>query len=134
MKKDINIPEVKNVTFAIIRKKNELNEYIWEVHLINNNNVVLKNILVMSKGYSETNGEKIETSTLRHFFDEVAPNSTLLIEPIDPKLFALNNEYGLTYYVDNEIFFKKFMFTPAAMDEIHLTKIDILNTKGILHS
>lgn len=134
MKKDINIPEVKNVTFAIVRKKNEADEYIWEVHLINNNDVLLKNILIMSKGYGEMNGEKIETSTLRHFFDEVAANNALLIEPIDPKLFILNNEYGLTYYVNNEIFYKKFTFTPAAMDEIHLTKINVLEAEGILHS
>ena len=134
MKKDINIPEVKNVTFAIIRKKNEANEFIWEVHLINNNDTLLKNILVMSRGFGEKNGEKIETSTLRHFFDEVAPNNTLKIEPIDPKLFALNNEYGLSYYMNNEMFYKKFTFTPAAMDEIHLTKIDKLDAEGILHS
>ena len=134
MKKDINIPEVKNVTFAIIRKKNEVNEFIWEVHLINYNDAPLKNILIMSKGYGEANGDKVETSTLRHFFDEVAPNNTLMIEPIDPKLFALNNEYGLTYYMNNEMFYKKFTFTPAAMDEIHFTKIDMLDAEGVLHS
>ncbi|MDH5365967.1 MAG: hypothetical protein OEW67_03215 [Cyclobacteriaceae bacterium] len=134
MKKDINIPEVKNVTFAIIRKANDSGDFEWEVHLINNNDFYLQNIIVMSRGYGEKDGEKIETSTLRHFFDEVKGNNTLLIEPIDPKLFTLNNEYSLTYYVEDEIFFKKFTFTPAAMDEVHLTKIEQLGEEGILHS
>lgn len=134
MKKDINIPEVKNVTFAIIRKKNELEEYFWEVHLINNNNFRLENVMVMSKGYGEKKGKPVETSILRHFFDVLKPNSTLLVEPIDPELFSLNNEYGLTYYADSELFFKKFTFTTAAMEKEHLTKIDMLKAEGILHS
>lgn len=134
MKKDINIPEVKNVTFAITRKANDSETFIWEVHLINNNDFYLQNIIVMSRGYGEKDGEQIETSTLRHFFDEIKGNDTILIEPIDPELFILNNEYGLTYYVGDEIFFKKFTFTPAAMDEVHLTNIELLEAKGILHS
>ena len=133
MKKDINIPEVKNVTIAII-KKDLNNESHWEVHLINSNNFPLKNILVMSRGYGEKDGEQVQTSTLRHFFDEVKATDSLLIEPIDPSLFKLNNEYGVTYYIDNEIFFKKFTFTPAAMQDKHLTQIKQLNYKGILHS
>ena len=68
MKKDITIPEVKNVTFAIIRKKNETDDFIWEVHLLNSNDFVLDNILVMSRGYGIVKEEKVETSTL---FEEV---------------------------------------------------------------
>jgi len=134
MKKDITIPEVKNVTFAIIRKKNETDDFIWEVHLLNSNDFVLDNILVMSRGYGIVKEEKVETSTLRHFFEKVEANDTLLIEPIDPNLFVLNNEFALTYYVEGEIFFKKFMFTAGAMDERNLIKINILNSEGILHS
>ena len=107
---------------------------IWEVHLLNNNNFPLENILVMSRGYGEKEGKYVETSTLRHFFDEIPAKESLLIEPIDPALFTLNNEYGLTYYIEREIFFKKFTFTPAAMDDQHLTHIESLNAEGILHS
>lgn len=134
MKKDIKIPEVKNVTFAIIRKKNETDDFIWEVYLLNSNDFALDNILVMSRGYGVVKDEKVETSTLRHFFEKVDANDTLLVEPIDPNLFVLNNEFGLTYYVDGEIFFKKFMFTAGAMDEANLTHISRLQAEGILHS
>ena len=134
MKKDISIPEVKNVTFAIVRKTNDENSLIWEVHLINKNDFYLQNILVMSRGYGEKEGEQIETSTLRHFFDEIKSNDSLLIEPIDPNLFSLNNEFSLTYYIGKDIYFKKFTFTPAALEETNITKIAVLQAEGVIHS
>lgn len=134
MKKDINIPEVKNVTIAITRSLNELNQPEWNAYLINNNTFSLENTLVASTGYGEKEGEKIRTSTLRHFLDEVPANDFRLIEPINPELFSLNNEFWLTYYTKGEMYDKKFTFTPGAFDESHLIPIELLGKQGILHS
>ena len=76
MKKDIDVPEVKNVTIAIVREKNILQSYEWKVYLINNNSYPLENTLVASTGYGERDGSMQKTSTLRHFLETVPPLAT----------------------------------------------------------
>ena len=53
MIRDIKIPEVKNVTLAVARKK-VIEDTEWKVYLINNNDVPIENTLVASKGYGES--------------------------------------------------------------------------------
>lgn len=134
MKKDISILQVKNVTVAITRSLNELNENVWNVYLINNNSFDLENTIVATTGYGKKEGKKVRTSTLRHFIDQVPANSFKLIEPINPELFVLNNEFWVTYYHNGEMYDKKFTFIPGAFDDSNLTVIEILDQKGILHS
>lgn len=134
MKKDIEIPEVKNVTIAVVREKNLLNQDEWRVHLINNNPYPLENTLVASKGYGEKEGEQQRTSTLRHFLETIPPNSAALVEPIDSNLFHLNNEYWVSYYVGNKIYDRKYVFVPDTICEANLTFIKELEMEGVLHS
>lgn len=134
MKKDIEIPEVKNVTIAVVREKNLLNQEEWRVHLINNNPFPLENTLVASKGYGEKGGEQQRTSTLRHFLETVPPNSSALVEPIDSNLFHLNNEYWVSYYVGKQIYDRKYVFVPDTICEANLTFIKELEMEGVLHS
>jgi len=134
MKKDIEIPEVKNVTIAVVREKNLLNQDEWRVHLINNNPYPLENTLVASKGYGEKEGEQQRTSTLRHFLETVPPNSAALVEPIDSNLFHLNNEYWVSYYIGNKIYDRKYVFVPDTICEANLTFIKELEMEGVLHS
>ncbi len=134
MKKDIEIPEVKNVTIAVVREKNLLNQEEWRVHLINNNPFPLENTLVASKGYGEKEGEQQRTSTLRHFLETVPPNSAALVEPIDSNLFHLNNEYWVSYYIGNRIYDRKYVFVPDTICEANLTFIKELEIEGVLHS
>src|SRR5262245_43716387 len=123
MKKDIEIPEVKHVTLAVAREQTPGEKGEWKVFLINNNDHPIENTLVASKGYGEKNGEKQETSTLRHFLQTVAPHSAMLIEPIDPAVFHLNNEYWVSYYIDRQIFDKRFVFVPDSICEENMTFI-----------
>jgi hypothetical protein len=134
MIKDIEIPEVKNVTLAVARKKNIGESYEWKVYLINNNEHPLENTLVSSKGYGEKNGEQQRTSILRHFLETVPGNSIALIEPIDPAVFHLNNEYWVSYYIGNQIFDKRFVFVPDAICEENILFIKALEMEGVLHS
>jgi hypothetical protein len=134
MIKDIKIPEVKNVTLAVARKRNPGESDEWRVYLINNNDVPIENTLVASKGYGEKDGEKQMTSTLRHFLETVPPNAVALIEPIDPGLFHLNNEYWVSYYIDRQIFDKRFVFVPDAIREENISFIKELEMEGVLHS
>ncbi len=134
MIKDIEIPEVKNVTLAVARKKSLLNEDEWMVYLINSNPHPIENTLVASQGYGEKEGERQKTSTLRHFLDTVPPNSATLVEPIDASVFHLNNEYWVSYYVEKQIFDKKFIFVPDTICEENLRFIKELDMEGVLHS
>lgn len=134
MKKDISIPDVKNVTLAVVREKDLLNQDEWKVYLINNNDFPIENTLVASRGYGEQNGEEQRTSTLRHFLETVGARSWAIVEPIDPKVFHLNNEYWLSYYVGREIYDKRFVFVPDTICEANLVFIPELQKQGVLHS
>jgi hypothetical protein len=134
MMKDIEIPEVKNVTLAIARQQAIGESPEWKVYLINKNDHPIDNTLVASKGYGEKDGEKQQTSVLRHFLQTVPPNSATLIEPIDPAVFHLNNEYWVSYYIDKQIFDKRFVFVPDSIKEENLTFIKEIEMEGVLHS
>jgi hypothetical protein len=132
MIRDINIPEVKNVTLAVARENSSDSQ--WKVYLLNNNDTAIENTLVSSKGYGSKDGEQQRTSVLRHFLDSVPPHSAALIEPIDPAVFHLNNEYWVSYYIGREIFDKRFVFVPDAIRDENVTFIKELNMQGVLHS
>jgi len=134
MMKDIKIPEVKNVTLAVARIKSAGESDEWKVYLINNNDFPIENTLVSSKGYGEKDGEQQRTSILRHYLDTIAANASVLIEPIDPAVFHLNNEYWVSYYIGKQIFDKRFVFVPDAITEKNISFIKELEMEGVLHS
>ncbi|MEJ0031198.1 MAG: hypothetical protein WDO15_12835 [Bacteroidota bacterium] len=129
MKKDINIPEVKDVTIAIVREDGE-----WNVYLINNSDANLENTLVSSTGYGEKDGEHQKTSTLRHFLETVQAKSWAVVEHINEDVFHLSNEYWVSYYIGKQIYDKKFVFVPESIKEDNLTYIKELEMEGVLHS
>lgn len=134
MIRDIEIPEVKNVTLAVALKKNDAGADEWKVYLINSNDFAIENTLVASKGYGEKDGEPQRTSILRHFLDTISPHSATLIEPIDPSLFHLNNEYWVSYYIGTQIFDKRFVFVPDSICKENLSFIKELEMEAVLHS
>lgn len=134
MMKDINIPEVKNVTLAVARVKKIGESDEWKVYLINNNDFPIENTLVSSKGYGEKDGEQQRTSILRHYLDTIPANTSMMIEPIDPAVFHLNNEYWVSYYIGRQIFDKRFVFVPDAITEENISFIKELEMEGVLHS
>jgi len=134
MIKDIAVPEVKNVTLAVARRKAPGEHDEWIVYLINNNDHPIDNTLIASKGYGEHDSEQQKTSILRHFLDTIQPNSAARVEPIDPAVFHLSNEYWVSYYIDKQIFDKRFVFVPDTICEANLTYIPALDMEGVLHS
>lgn len=134
MMKDIAIPEVKHVTLAVVRKQSIGESDEWKVYLINNNEAPITNTLVSSKGYGIKDGEEQRTSILRHYLDTIDSHAAVLIEPIDPAVFHLNNEYWVSYYIGKEIFDKRFVFVPESIKEENLTYIKELDMQGVLHS
>jgi hypothetical protein len=133
MKKDIDRPLMEGVTIAIKLDESETEKH-WTVHLINSNSFPIENIIVASKGYGKKEGDEQQTSTLRHFYEELSANSTQQVEVITKEVFHLFNEYWVSYYVDGKLYDKKFTFVPKSINSEHLTFIDALNSQGILHA
>ncbi|MBC5993902.1 hypothetical protein [Pontibacter cellulosilyticus] len=134
MKKDIDFGAVEGIAIAIATKTNDEGEAIWNVYLLNNNSYPLENVLITSKGYGVMKGQEVQTSVLRHMFERVEPKSSVQIEPIDPGIFHINNEYWVSYYIDRQIFDKKFVFVPDSITEENLIDIGMLQQRGVLHS
>ena len=57
-----------------------------------------------------------------------------LIEPIDPDLFHLFNEYWVSYYIEEQIYDKKFIFVPDSINISNISFIEMIQKEGILHS
>jgi hypothetical protein len=135
MRKDIELPKVKNVGVAIIKELNDdKSAEVYNVYVINFSNEILENVLVSSKGYglNETTGETIKTSVLRHGLGEVKPKSFRKIEPIIEDIFGLSNEYWLSYYLGKKILDKKFIFLPESVREVNFIEVPIIKKKGVL--
>jgi hypothetical protein len=132
MKKDIDFHPVTGVKLAIA-KENINGNIEWGVYIINLNMIELNTVMITSKGYGMIDGEEKKTSTLRHMIQELGAESIAKIEPIDPALFALNNEYWVSYYILDQIFDKKFIFTEGSMDPSNMIYIPELDMEGVLH-
>lgn len=132
MKKDIEFPVVTDVAVAIVTEKNELNQDEWNVYLLNLKDKAIEGVLVSSRGYGELNQEKRATSELRHFLDVVDKKSYAKIEPIIEEVFGLNNEYWVSFYLDNKMYDKKFIFLPETIAKTNLIPIPLINKKGVL--
>jgi hypothetical protein len=131
MKKDIEFPQNQNLVLAIAPSDFEQ----WDVFLINSGSKPIKNILVSSSGFGfDDKGDKISTSTLRHFFDDLNGASFLAIEKIDPSVFHLNNEYWISYWIEGTLFDRRFLFVPDSITKQNCIQVNILNKSAILHT
>jgi len=133
MKKDINPPSIKDVAVAVVLEKNELDQDIWNVYLINLQDQDLEGVLVSSKGYfTDLKNQETKTSVLRHSIGTVKAKSAQLIEPIMENLFTLHNEYWISFFVDNQMLDKKYIFLAETIKEENFINIPTLNKQGVM--
>lgn len=138
MKKDIIPPLVEDIAIAIVQENDSplaetlKSEEEWNVYIINLKKDKIHNVLVTSRGYGLLNGEERKTSTLRHYVEELPPNSYAIIEPIMQEVFPLSNEYWVSFYIDKTIFDKKFVFVPETISKDYMINIPLVNKKGIM--
>ncbi|WKK78511.2 hypothetical protein QYS49_18160 [Marivirga salinae] len=133
MKKDIDFSPVTGVELVITRSEIE-GEVLWDVYLINKNLIELETVLITSKGYGRIQGQDKETSVLRHNIGRVEEQSFARIEPIQPELFRLNNEYWVSYFIVDQVFDKKFVFVPESIQKENLQYIPELDLMGVRHA
>jgi len=132
MRKDIEIPVVKDIAVAVVSEESIWKKDDWYVYMVNMGKDVLKNILVVSRGYGEINNENKKTSILRQHFDELGPNEFLKIEPIMEEVFGVTNEYWISYYIGDKIFDKQYIFLPETIKKEHCIKVPVLNKPGVM--
>jgi len=131
MKKDIDFTPVEDLVMAVIlEEENGVN--VWNVFLINLHIVPIKNVIVTSRGYGEMKGEAKKTSTLRHFFEEIPELEYTRVEPIMDDTFGLTNEYWVSFYIDGQIYDKRYVFLPETINEKNFTKIPLVNVEGVM--
>ena len=131
MKKDITFPKVEGVLMAIARQRNEAADlFEYHVYIINENDFAITNIIVNSSGYNDTQ----KTSTLRHFIEILEPHHAAQVELINDDLFALVNQFWVSYYRDKKVYDKKFVFLPESVTEENFQYIKALGKKGVLHA
>ena len=129
MKKDIQIPEVSGVEIAVVFEHNDIyNTDDWNVYIINQKDVDLDMVVVVCKGFNETK----ETATMRKKIDVLAANSFAKIEWLQPDLFALDNQFQVTFFADNTLFDKTFTFQKNTIKEGSLRMISSIQKRGLL--
>ena len=121
----------EGVSIAIIPDGFE-NDREWNVYVINTKNEEIKNVMITSNGYGEINEKKMQTSTLRWYFEKMAASSFAMVEPIMEEVFGLSNEYWVSYFANNVLYDKKFIFLPESIQERNLVTIPVIQKKGIL--
>ena len=107
MKKDITIPEVTDVYVAVVNEYNDIYKtQDWNAYIINDKDVDLDMVIIVTDGYSE----KKMTSIFRKKLDVLPKKSYAKIELMQEDLFALNNRFKVSFFEGNTMYDKTYVF------------------------
>ena len=131
MKKDIHIPEVKDVYIAVVHDYNDdYKVYDWNAYIINDKAVGLEMVIIVTKGYSEAK----KTATFRKKTELLPAKSFAKIELLLDDVLAINNRFDVSFFENNTVFEKSFEFRKNTINEKALQNIPLMNVKGVLKS
>ncbi|MBB1140611.1 hypothetical protein [Myroides sp. WP-1] len=132
MKKDIEIPEVKNVEIAIVKEYNEdFLQDAWYAYLFNNSKDLIEAIMIVSKASGIIDGEQRDSSIFRHAFPSLAAGESIKVELLDEAIFDLDNTFMLTYFQGAKLYDKNFTFPAKSITDEALKTLSFANKKGI---
>ena len=133
MKDELKGPKVEKVSVAIVEMMAE-NEKSYYAYLLNLREDIMEGIIISSTGYGQDTktGDRIKTSTLRHSIEVLLPNEAARIEPIMPEVFGLSNEYWVSFWVNEVMYDKRFVFPAESISEKNMQMIEILGQKGLI--
>lgn len=133
MRKDIEIPIVKDIEIAAVLEWNEeFMQNTWYAYLFNNSDKDMEAILIVSEASGTIDGEERQTGSFRHAYPKLAPKESQKIELLDEAVFQLNNTFFLTYFTDAKLHDKAFSFPANSISEQDLTGMKYSDKKGIL--
>ncbi len=129
MKKDIEIPQVKDVYVAAVQEFNEeFRTDDWNVYLVNDGESEMEMVLIVSKG----SDKKRETSLMRHKMAKLPPKSFAKIEFLQEDVLALDNEFRVSYFLDSKMYDKNFIFKKGTIRKDAERELPVIPKKGIL--
>lgn len=129
MRKDIEIPKAENVHIVAVKEwDKDFTGQQWNIYLVNNRNDEIYTVLVLSRGKSKDR----KTSTLRHGLGNIAPKTAVKVEFIPTEVLGFTNEYLLTFFAEDKLFERKFIFEPKSISEENSVKLPVLESEGIL--
>lgn len=129
MRKDIEIPTAENVHVVAIKEwDRNFTGQDWNIYLINDREDEICTVLVLSRGSSESK----KTSTLRHNLGNMPPKTAAKIELISLEVLGFTNEYLVTFFAENKLLERKFVFGPKSISEKNRIEIPVLETEGIV--
>ncbi|GAA3644400.1 hypothetical protein [Flavivirga jejuensis] len=129
MKKDIQIPEVRDVYVAVVNEYNDVYKtQDWNAYIINDKDVDLDMILIVTSGYSDDK----KTSIFRKKLDKLPKKSYAKIELMQEELFAINNTFKVSFFEGNTMFDKTYLFRKNTINLKALQPIPLMQVKGVL--
>ena len=129
MKKDIQIPEVKDVFIAIVKEFNEVyNTEDLNAYIINDKDFDLEMVLIVTTGYS---ADKM-TSIFRKKIDILPKKSYAKIELIQEELFALNNQFKVSFFEGNQMLDKTYTFSKNTINEKAYQPVPLMKVRGVV--
>ena len=129
MKKDIHIPKVEGVYIAVVNEYNDIYKtQDWNAYIINDKDLDLEMVLIVTSGYNENK----MTSIFRKKLDLLPKKSYAKIELMQDNLFALNNQFKVTFFEDNKMFDKTYTFRKHTINLQALQPIPLMQSRGVL--
>lgn len=129
MKKDIQIPEVKDVYVAVVQEQHpEYKTLDWNAYIINNSDIDLDTVLIVSQGYND----KKMTPPMRHTIAKLPARCYAKIEYLQEKVLALNNTFKITFFEGNQMFDKSYLFRKNTINQKALQTLPLMQLKGVL--
>jgi hypothetical protein len=134
MREELLGPKVENVGLAILEDLGEDNIPIYNAYIFSERDDIMEGIIITSTGYGENaaTGERVKTSTLRHCLEILLPGEAAKIEPIVEEVFGLTNEYWVSFWVNDVMYDKKYIFLAETIQPKNMRMLNNLNKKGLL--
>ena len=129
MRKDIVIPEVKDVYLAAVREFNaDFNTHDWNAYLINAGQDALETVIIVSEGYDDLD----RTSLIRRTIKELPPLSYAKVEFLEDSVLRVANYFSVTYFIDQTLYDKRFEFPSNSILEDNAVALPLMGIEGVL--
>lgn len=129
MRKDIEIPVVKDVYIAAIKELHkEFKTEDWNAYIINDGNEPLEMVLIVVQGYDD----KDITSHMRHSIKILPAKGFAKIEFMEDSILRLNNYFSVTYFLNNKLYEKRWEFPAHSIIDDNAVSVPVIDKKGVI--
>ncbi len=129
MRKDIDIPEVKDIYIAAVHEFNEkYNTTDWNAYIINDGKEPLEMVLIIVQGYDSED----RTTHMRHKIDVLPAKGYAKIEFMEDSVLKLNNFFSVTYFLNNKMYERRWEFPANSIVSDNAVDLAVMAKKGIL--